>query len=153
MKSEIISTTPDCEIVSTRIVNASIHHVFRAWTDPNHLKNWWGPNGFTNTFHEFDLRVGGKWRFTMHGPDKGNYENECEFLRIERPTLIAWKRISKPLFNVLFTFEEVANDQTKVVFKMIFATAEECNKLKRFVVDKNEENFDRLEIELLKMIS
>jgi len=151
--TDLLATTPDCEIVTSRIVNAPAELVFSAWTDPNHLKNWWGPNGFTNTFHEFDLRVGGKWRFTMHGPDKGNYENECEFLRIERPTLIAWKRISKPLFNVLFTFEEVANDQTKVVFKMIFATAEECNKLKKFVVDKNEENFDRLEIELLKMIS
>lgn len=43
MTSEIISTTPDSEIVSTRIVNASRELVFTAWTDPNHLKNWWGP--------------------------------------------------------------------------------------------------------------
>jgi uncharacterized protein YndB with AHSA1/START domain len=36
------------------------HLVYQAWTNPNHLKNWWGPNGFTNTFNEFDLRPGGK---------------------------------------------------------------------------------------------
>jgi uncharacterized protein YndB with AHSA1/START domain len=151
MESEIFSTTPDCEIVTTRIMNFSIDLCFKAWTDPNHLKNWWGPKGFTNTFNEFDLRPGGKWSFIMHGPDKGNYPNEVEFVKIDKPNLIAWKRHSKPLFKILTTFEEVSSDKTKIVFKMIFDTAEECNKLKPFVVDKNEENFDRLETELEKM--
>ena len=89
----------------------------------------------------------------MHGPDKGNYANECTFIKIEKPSIIAWQRISKPIFQVLATFDEVDPDQTKVVFKMLFNSAEECNKLKGFVVDKNEENFDRLEIELTKMSS
>ena len=151
MESEILSTTPDCEIVTTRILNFPINLAFKAWTDPNHLKNWWGPKGFTNTFNEFDLRPGGKWSFIMHGPDKGNYHNECEFIKIDKPSLIAWKRHSKPLFNILTTFEEISGDKTKIAFKMIFATADECNKLKPFVVDKNEENFDRLEVELTKM--
>ena len=151
MTSEIITTTPDCEIVTTRVLNTPIHLVYSAWSDPNHLKNWWGPKGFTNTFNEFDFRVGGKWSFIMHGPDKGNYSNECEFIKIDTPNLIAWKRFSKPLFQVVFTFEEVAEDKTKVVFKMLFNSADECNKLKPFVVDKNEENFDRLEKELKTM--
>jgi uncharacterized protein YndB with AHSA1/START domain len=90
MTSEIISTTPECEIVSARIINAARELVFMAWTDPNHLKNWWGPAGFTNTFNEFDLRPGGRWRFIMHGPEKGNYPNDCEFIKIEKPSLIAW---------------------------------------------------------------
>ena len=120
MASEIISTTPDCEIVSSRIVNTAREIVFTAWTDPNHLKNWWGPAGFTNTFNEFDLRPGGKWRFTMHGPDKGNYPNECEFIKIVKPALIAWKRHSKPIFRVVTTFEEVSAGKTKIIFKMLF---------------------------------
>ncbi|MES2574871.1 MAG: SRPBCC family protein [Bacteroidota bacterium] len=152
MKTETFSTNPDCEIVSSRIFNASQKLVYTAWTDPNHLKIWWGPKGFTNTFNEFDLRPGGKWSYVMHGPDKGNYSNECEFITIEKPSLIAWKRFSKPLFQVVATFEEIASDKTKIVFKMIFSTPEECNKLKPFVVDKNEENFDRLENELTKMV-
>lgn len=151
MTPETFPTTPECEIVSSRIVDASQELVFSAWTDPNHLKNWWGPAGFTNTFSEFDLRLGGKWIFIMHGPDKGNYPNECEFLKIEKPSLIAWKRISKPLFQVVATFEEITCEMTKIVFRMIFDTPEECNKLKPFVEDKNEENFDRLEKELIKM--
>jgi uncharacterized protein YndB with AHSA1/START domain len=153
MITKIMETTPESEIVSTRTINFPIIIVYEAWSNPNHLKNWWGPNGFTNTFNEFDFRVGGRWSFIMHGPEKGNYPNECEFIKIEKPNLIAWKRYSKPLFQVVATFEEVTKDQTKIVFKMLFETAEESNKLRPFVVDKNEENFDKLEIELAKMIS
>ena len=148
MTPAIIPSTPETEIVCSRILNASRDLVYRAWTEPDHLKKWWGPAGFTNTFNEFDFRVGGRWSFIMHGPEKGNYANECEFIRIEKPSLVAWKRYSKPLFQVVATFEEISSDKTKVVFRQIFNTVEECNKLKPYVVDKNEENFDRLEKEL-----
>jgi uncharacterized protein YndB with AHSA1/START domain len=151
MTTQIFPTTPDCEIVSTRTINFPIALVFAAWAEPNHLKNWWGPKGFTNTFEEFDFREGGRWKFVMHGPDKGNYQNEVEFVKIEKPNLIAWKRYSKPLFKIAASFEEAAKDKTKIVFRMVFDTAEESNKLRPFVVDKNEENFDRLEVELSKM--
>ncbi|PXY44698.1 SRPBCC family protein [Flavobacterium hydrophilum] len=152
MASENISAKPENEIVSTRIINFPKELVYSAWTEPKHLKNWWGPKGFTNTFNEFDLRPGGKWSFIMHGPDKGNYANECEFLKVEKPDFLSWKRFSKPLFQVAVSFEKVSDNQTKIVFKMIFDTPEECNKLKPYVVDKNEENFDKLETELSKMI-
>ncbi len=153
MTTEIISTTPDCEIVSSRIINSPRELVYRAWSEPEHLKNWWGPAGFTNTFNEFDFRIGGRWSFIMHGPDKGNYANECEFIEIEEPSLIAWKRYSKPIFQVVATFDVVENNKTKLVFKMLFDSAEECRKIKPFVVDKNEENFDKLETELQKLNS
>jgi uncharacterized protein YndB with AHSA1/START domain len=152
MQSEILSTTPESEIVNSRVVNAPRETVWAAWTDPGHLKNWWGPAGFTNTFHEFDLQVGGKWVFTMHGPEKGNYPNDCEFIKIEKPALIAWKRHSQPWFQVLATFEALGPGQTKVVFKQLFETAEACSKLRPYVEDKNEENLDRLEAELQKMM-
>ncbi len=152
MTSEKINSPKDFEIVDSRIVNASLDLVFKAWSDPEHLKNWWGPAGFTNTFNEFDFRVGGKWSFIMHGPGKGNYVNECAFIKIEIPSLIAWQRFSKPIFQVVATFEEVTKDKTKLVFKMLFNTADECRKVKAFAVDKNEENFDKLEGELSKMM-
>ncbi len=154
MSQEIpVAASPAHEIVSRRVVNASQSTVYKAWTDPEWLKVWWGPAGFTNTFHSFDLRVGGRWSFVMHGPEKGNYVNECEFTHIDPPKLIAWKRHSQPLFKVLATFEEVAIDQTQVTFRQLFDTEKECNKLKPFVVDKNEENFDRLEVVLESIIA
>jgi uncharacterized protein YndB with AHSA1/START domain len=148
MARPIISTTPESEIITTWIFSFPIATVFRAWSDPKYLKEWWGPAGFTNTFHVFEFKVGGKWSFVMHGPDKGNYQNECEFIKIEAPSLIAWQRHSKPIFQVVVLFEEANIIETKVIFKMLFTSEEECNKLRKFVVDKNEENFDRLEMVL-----
>ncbi|WP_207430975.1 SRPBCC family protein [Sabulibacter ruber] len=147
----IPSSLTECEIVSTRVFKGSKEQVFSAWSDPKNLQNWWGPAGFTNTFHEFDFRPGGKWRFTMHGPEKGNYQNECEFLKIDAPSLIHWKRHSQPLFQVLVLFETVTASTTRVTFKMLFDTEKECLKIKKFAVDKNEENFDKLEVQLTRM--
>ena len=149
----ILNTTPDCEIVTTRVFNFPRQLVYKAWTMPEHLRNWWGPNGFTNTFHAFDLRVGGRWTFTMHGPEKGHYPNDCIFIAIREPELLVWNRISKPLFQVEATFDELGKEETKVTFKQKFATAEECEKLRKFVPEKNEENMDRLNAELQKMKS
>jgi hypothetical protein len=85
----------------------------------------------------------------MHGPDKGNYQNECVFLKIEKPHLIAWDRLSKPIFRVVATFDDTADGNAKLIFRMQFATKEECDKIRAFAGEKNEENFDRLEEILL----
>ena len=149
--NEIIQTSPDCEITTARIFNAERELVFKAWTDPDHLKNWWGTKGFTNTFNEHDLRPNGKWSFIMHGPDGGNYQNECVFIKIDKPELIAWNHLSNPGFQVVVIFEAISGNKTKVIFRMIFNSAGECSKVKSFAGDKNEENLDRLESELKKM--
>ena len=151
MSTEINDLNPDCLIESTRVFHVSREQLFRAWSDPTHLKKWWGPAGFTNTFNEFDFRVGGRWSLIMHGPDKGNYVNESEFTDIKVPALISWKRFTKPLFRVVVRFEDLSVEQSQLFFTMIFDSSEECRKVKVFAVDKNEENFDRLEIELSNM--
>jgi uncharacterized protein YndB with AHSA1/START domain len=151
MTNDFYSVSPDCEIVTTRIIIAPRETVFRAWTDPAILQRWWGPAGFTNTFYEFDPVPGGKWKFMMHGPEKGNYPNEVVFLEVQYPSLIVWNRITQPHFRVVTTFEEVENIKTSLSFKMQFNSKEECDKIKKFAVDKNEENFDKLEVELAKM--
>ncbi len=149
--NKIIDPAPGCEIVTSRIINVSRALVYKAWTNPVHLKKWWGPNGFTNTFHEFDLREGGKWSFIMHGPDKRNYPNESTFLKIIENEFFVFNHISPPKFQVHAIFKEITADKTGLIFKMVFNTEEECTKLRAFVTDKNEENMDRLEAELLSM--
>ncbi|RYD70879.1 MAG: ATPase [Sphingobacteriales bacterium] len=142
---------PEQEIITVRVLDFPKDKVFKAWSDPEQLKAWWGPKGFTNTFETFDFHPGGRWKFVMHGPEKGNYKNEAEFIAIEEPEFIYWKRISQPLFRVCATFEDAGNQNTKLTFRMIFDSVEECEKLKPFVVDKNEENFDKLD-DLLKRL-
>lgn len=68
-----------------RTIDAPRDLVFDAWTDPAHVGQWWGPDGFTTTTHEIDIRPGGVWRFTMHGPDGVDYPNEIAFEEIVPP--------------------------------------------------------------------
>lgn len=140
-------SNPELEIVSKRTFNFPQELVFRAWTEPEHLKVWRGPKGFTNTFHEFDLRPDGHWRLTMHGTDK----DHAVFEVIEKPSFVSWYRLSQPLFRVEVSFEAISPEQTSVVFKMIFDDAKLCATIRGFAPEKNEENFDKLEVELGRM--
>ena len=132
-------------------MDSSVEKVYSAFSNPLHLKNWWGPEGFSNTIHEFDLRPQGRWVLTMHGPEKGNYENSSVFKEVVPNKLICWRRISQPIFDMEIGFEKLSDFKSRISFKMIFDTVEECEKVKRFAIPKNEENFDRLENELQEM--
>jgi uncharacterized protein YndB with AHSA1/START domain len=57
------------ELVLTRVFDAPRELVFKAWTDPKHVAQWWGPHGFTNPVCELDVRPGGAIRIHMRGPD------------------------------------------------------------------------------------
>ena len=146
-----MSPNSDCEIFSSRILNSPIETVYEAFSNPYHLKNWWGPEGFTNTIHEFDLKPGGKWILTMHGPEKGNYENSAIFKSVQPLKLVSWTRVSQPFFDMEVGFEKISDSKSAISFRMIFNTAEECEKIKKFAVSKNEENFDRLEKEIIRI--
>lgn len=146
------ANSDDLEILSTRVFDFPRELIFRAWTEPDHLAKWWGPDGFTNTFHEFDPRPGGAWNFIMHGPDGTHYNNSSVFVEITRPGRIVFDHISTPQFQVVATFEDLG-EKTKVTFRMIFETEKTCAAVKVYAVDCNEQNFDRLEAELAKMKS
>lgn len=152
MAEPAIPHDPDRRIVTVRDIDAPRETVFSAWSEPEHLKVWWGPHGFTNTFDVFDFRPGGYWKFTMHGPEKGHYRNEVEFIAISPPECIHWKRHSQPYFQIYATFAALSGHRTRVTFQMLFDTPEECAKLRPYVVDKNEENMDRLEAQIAQMV-
>ena len=72
------------EIKITRVYDAPVKTVWDAWTDPEQVAQWWGPRGFTLTTHSKDLRVGGHWRYTMHGPDGTDFENTTKYFEVEK---------------------------------------------------------------------
>jgi uncharacterized protein YndB with AHSA1/START domain len=146
----IAQSLPDREIVSTRVIRAPRELIWQAWTDPKHLAQWWGPSGFTNTFHEFDPRTGGHWKFIMHGSNGADYPNHVVFLDVTRPERITFDHLPNPQFLVAVTFKE-EGALTKITFRMIFDTAEQSEKMKPLCIPSNEQNFDRLEAELKKM--
>lgn len=141
----------DREVITTRLFDATPEQMFSAWSDPKHLANWWGPNGFTNTFHKFDFRNGGDWDFTMHSPDGIDHHNKHKFSKIVENQRIVFDHI-EPVhsFEVTATFTPEEN-KTRFTFQMLFDSVDECQKVKSFVAAANEENFDKLEQELLTM--
>ncbi len=131
------------ELLATRIFDAPRALVWRAFTDPDHLKHWWGPNGFTNTIHLFELKVGGLWRFTMHGPDGRNYENENRFVEIDWPNKIVMDHICEPHFRLTAQFEDFGS-KTKLTWHMRFEKTEAFEAVKPVAVPGLEQNLDRL---------
>lgn len=101
------------EIISSREFDASRELVFQAWSTPERLARWWGPKGFTNTFHEFDFRPGGTWRFIMHGPNGVNYPNHSVFAEIVPLERIVFHHLYSPEFQVTATFEDLG-DRTEL---------------------------------------
>jgi len=78
------------DLVITRVFDAPRHLVFRAWTDPKHVAQWWGPNGFTNPVCDLDARAGGEIRIHMRAPDGAIYPMKGVFEEIVEPERIVF---------------------------------------------------------------
>ncbi len=132
-------------IINTRIFPYKREDVFAAWSNPELIAQWWGPNGFTNTIHSFQFREGGQWTLTMHAPDGTDYPNEIRFAEINVPEKISMVHL-EPIhqFTATAIFEDLGQ-QTKIHFSMVFDLLSEYEKLHAFIAIANEENFDRLE--------
>ena len=138
------------EIISTRLLAAPPRQVFAAFRDPQQLAQWWGPKGFTATIHEFDLRPGGQWRVTLHGPDGTDYSNDKEFLEVSPPERIVFlHRQTGHDFRMTMTFTP-CEGATLVIWVLQFDSAAALTPLREIIARANEQNFDRLAAHLQK---
>lgn len=134
----------DRTIVSERTLLHPRERVFRAWTAPEELRMWWGPRGFSNHFHEFDLRPEGTWRFIMRGPDGVEYPNLSRFVEILPQERIVFDHVNGPRFRAVVRFTD--DDRgTHIHWTMAFGTGAEYHAVRSVVVEANQQNFDRLE--------
>ena len=133
----------------SRKIPASPESVFSAIQDPVRLARWWGPDGFTNTFHTFEFRQGGPWLFTMHGPDGADYPNQSEFLEIVPNSMVRIKHLNVPHFELSISLESNPGG-TLVSWVGIFENREFAEKGRRFLEAANEQNLDRLAREVTK---
>jgi uncharacterized protein YndB with AHSA1/START domain len=136
----------DREIVLERVFDAPRELVWRAYTEVEHLVHWWGPDGFTTTYHEFDLRPGGIAKFIMHGPDGKDWPNKMWFREVVKPERLVYGHgdFERPWFDVTATFE-ARGKQTLFVARMLFATAAECAAKKQFgAVEGGRQSHNRL---------
>jgi uncharacterized protein YndB with AHSA1/START domain len=118
--------TTDREIVITRLIDAPRAKVWEAWTTPEHLARWWGPNGFTITTRSFDFTEGGTWRFVMHGPDGRDYPNHIVFTKIVEHERIDHNHGADDgivQFHAMISFME-KEGKTEIVMRSVFPTKE-----------------------------
>src|SRR6185295_14579773 len=94
------------EIVYSRVFDAPRELVWKMWSEPEHIVEWWGPNGFRTTMQKMDFRPGGEWQFVMHGPDGTDYQNKSIYREIVKPERISYTHVSGPLFEATATFDD-----------------------------------------------
>jgi uncharacterized protein YndB with AHSA1/START domain len=165
------TTATEKDFVIERIYDAKPARVFKAWTDPQQLAQWWGPREFTGSC-EMDFRGGGAFRITMHATDGTLYPMTGAFREIIEPTKLVWVQscVDHPpewheLINknvpggsdvlndvvVTITFEE-QQGKTKLTVRMHFDSAEDRDALVKFGMhDGWSQSLDKLKELLAKV--
>ena len=119
----------------TRVFDAPRELVWKAWTDPKYVMQWWGPKGFTAPFCEIDFRVGGKFLCCMRAPDGQEFWNGGEYHEIVLHEKIVYSmhftdpegnKVEPAHYGIeheaiddvhdVITFEDFGNGQTKLTF-------------------------------------
>ncbi|WP_343714671.1 SRPBCC family protein [Inquilinus sp.] len=111
-----MTATPasDRELVLTRLIDAPREKLFRAWTEPELMKQWFTPRPWTTPVIEVDLRPGGANLIVMRGPDGTEFPNRGVYLEIVKNERLvftdaytkAWEPAEKPFFTGIITFED-----------------------------------------------
>ncbi len=138
-KNDSTDAQSDREIVITRVFNAPRELVFKAWTDPKHVAQWWGPKGFTTKVIELDLRPGGKSRYVMIGPDGTEYPVKGVFREIVPLERIVTSdefdegfekvvNADLPKGIVMTALFEDLDGKTKLTLRIVHESAEERRK-------------------------
>lgn len=115
----------DREIVVTRVIDAPRELVFAAFTEREHVENWWVPRG--TKIHEWNGKPGGLWRYSQPGPNGTEYPFKVRFIEIDKPARLVYdfatdaEDAPEPVRTTV-TFEE-QDGKTKVTLQLLFATA------------------------------
>ncbi|GDY14262.1 hypothetical protein LBMAG53_31400 [Planctomycetota bacterium] len=137
-------TTFRCE----RAIPASIEQVFAAISQPERLARWWGPKGFTNTFHVYHFTPGGRWSLVMHAPNGHKYPNENIFEEIHAPHRVVVRHDGAHAFRLTIALMPTAKGGTFVTWTQVFDDPEEAKRIAHIVIPANDENLLRLEEEV-----
>ncbi len=126
------------ELKLTRVYDAPLKLVWEAWTDPEQIGKWWGPRGFTLTTHSKDLKTGGHWNYTMHGPDGKDYPNKTVYLEVDPMKRLVYDHGANDqqaaLFRVTVLFKDLGG-RTELDFTMACASEESARSIKQFIKD------------------
>lgn len=141
-------------LIHTRMLDAPRDLVWEVWTNPEHIKAWWGPNGFSLTTKSMNVAPGHAWDFTMHGMGR-DWENKIQYVEVKKPSLLSYKHSGKDAdydFTVTVLFEDM-DGKTLLTMKSVFKSKEIIEELNRKVnaIEGGKQNLNRLEGYLSKL--
>ena len=127
--------TNDRELVIERVFDAPLDLVYAAWTTPNQIAKWYGPEGFETTVTEFDFRPGGAWRYVMHGPDGNEYPVVGTFKEISSDRIVTIDEFTEPgqaegpagTILTTVTFEDIGG-KTKLTLTHLHQSVENARR-------------------------
>jgi uncharacterized protein YndB with AHSA1/START domain len=145
--------TSDRELRIWRILDAPVELVWEVWTNPEHIAQWWGPNGFTNTIELMEVKPEGEWKLVMHGPDGRDYINRSVFREVVPLKRIVYEHISSPKFVSTVGFE-AQGERTLIRWHMLFETTDQfVQVVKTFKADEGlKQNIEKLSHYLIDQI-
>lgn len=120
------------ELVLQRELPFARELVWTALSDPAHVNNWWGPDGFRNERVSLDFRVGGEWTYDMVGPDGTRYPNRSVFKEIVPPARLVYEHGDgeRMWFETTVTLEETATG-TLLTLRQVFPSRQERDEVVR----------------------
>ena len=134
------------EIHVERTFPVSRQTLFAAFTDPALLAEWWGPEGSVNNFEIFELTPGGRWDFVMRAADGTSYRMTNRFVEVLPPERIVVRHDQEDHgFDMIMQYDIIDSASTRLRWCMRFDSADEAGRVRKFVLEANEQNFDRLE--------
>lgn len=139
-----IAGKTDCVLHTEREFPYRVRQVFSAFEQRDRLAQWWGPDGFRNTFDRFEFKPGGQWDFVMHGPNGVDYPNQSVFKEIVSDAKIVIEHVSQPRFTLTVTFTDRVG-KTHLTWTQEFESPDVAAKLRAVCEPANEQNLDRLQ--------
>ena len=146
----------DNALIHTRILNAPRELVWDVWTNPEHIKEWWGPTGFSLTTKSMTVKPGQVWDFVMHGMGR-DWDNKIVYTDVKKPSLLSYRHTGEKSddynFTVTVSFEEVEG-KTLLTMKSVFKSKEIIDELNRKVnaIEGGKQTLNRLEVYLTGLV-
>jgi uncharacterized protein YndB with AHSA1/START domain len=139
----------DNKLIHKRLLNAPRELVWEVWTNPEHIKEWWGPDGFSLTTNSMTVATGQCWDFVMHGMGR-DWDNKIIYTEVIKPSLLSYKHTGAKdeayHFTVTVSFEEL-DGKTLLTMQSIFQSKAIIEELNRKVnaIEGGKQTLNRLE--------
>jgi uncharacterized protein YndB with AHSA1/START domain len=135
-------------LVHTRILDAPRDLVWEVWTKPEHIKEWWGPDGFSLTIKSMNVEPSKIWDSVMRGWGQ-DFDSKVEYMEVIKPSFLSYKHFGESEdynFTVSVLFEEIEG-KTLLTMKSVFKSKEIVEELNRRVnaIEGGKQTLNRLE--------